>query len=89
MRMTIFKVAMLVAIISLGATIQAQDYEGYIGGNFMLKAPMDAPKRYCTGMRGDHPEDTIGLQMVAFAKSLPDEQALLDVVAYINTLTTQ
>ena len=45
--------------------------------------------KFRTGMRGDHPEDVLGLQMVAFAKTLPDEQALLDVVAYINSLTTQ
>ena len=44
-------------------------------------------KKFRTGMRGEHPEDVLGLQMVAFA--LPDEQALLDVVAYINSLTTQ
>ncbi len=52
MRMTIFKAGMLVATISFGATLQAQDYEGYIGWNFMLKAPMDAPKRYCLDLEG-------------------------------------
>ena len=46
-------------------------------------------QNFRTDLRGDHPEDAIGLQMVPFAKILPDEQALLDVVAYINTLTTQ
>ena len=52
MRMTIFKVGILVTTISIGATLLAQDYEGYIGGNFMLKAPMDAAKRYCLDLEG-------------------------------------
>jgi cytochrome c553 len=45
-------------------------------------------QKFRNGFRGDHPEDTLGLQMVAFSKTLPDEQALLDVVSYINTLPT-
>jgi cytochrome c553 len=43
-------------------------------------------QKFRTGLRGDHPEDIFGSQMVASAMALPDEQALLDVVAYINTL---
>jgi len=43
-------------------------------------------QKFRTGLRGDHPEDIFGLQMVPFAMALPDEQALLDVVAYINLL---
>ena len=52
MRITMYKVAMLVAFISLGATLQARDYEGYIGWNFMLKAAMDASKGYCLDLEG-------------------------------------
>jgi cytochrome c oxidase subunit 2 len=43
-------------------------------------------QKFRTGLRGDHPEDIFGSQMVASAMALPDEQALLDVAAYINTL---
>jgi cytochrome c oxidase subunit 2 len=43
-------------------------------------------QKFRAGLRGDHPDDVIGLQMAPFAKLLPDEQSLLDVVAYINTL---
>ncbi len=43
-------------------------------------------QKFRSGLRGDHPEDIYGLQMVPFATLLPDEQALVDVVAYINTL---
>ncbi len=45
-------------------------------------------QKFRADLRGDHLDDTIGLQMVAFAKLFPDEQALLDVVAYINTLSS-
>jgi cytochrome c oxidase subunit 2 len=45
-------------------------------------------QKFRTGLRGDHPDDVYGLQMVPFAKALPDEQALLDVVSYINTFQT-
>ena len=43
-------------------------------------------QKYRAGLRGAHPEDTFGAQMAIFAQVLPDEQALLDVTAYINTL---
>ncbi len=43
-------------------------------------------QKFRAGLRGDHPDDVIGLQMAPFAKLMPDEQSLLDVVAYINTL---
>ena len=46
-------------------------------------------QKFRTGLRGDHLKDTFGLQMAPFAKALPDEQALLDVVAYINTLSSE
>jgi cytochrome c oxidase subunit 2 len=38
------------------------------------------------GLRGADPADTFGLQMAAFAKTLADEQAIADVVAYIQSL---
>jgi cytochrome c553 len=43
-------------------------------------------QKFRSGLRGAHPEDLYGAQMVPFATLLPDEQALIDVVAYINTL---
>ncbi len=65
-------------------------------GNKELKSPRLAGmsdwymvtqlQKFRADLRGDHPDDDIGLQMVPFAKLLPDEQSLLDVVAYINTL---
>ena len=44
-------------------------------------------QKFRAGLRGDHLDDTYGLQMTPFAKALPDEQAVLEVVAYINTLS--
>ncbi len=38
------------------------------------------------GLRGHHPEDLDGKQMGFMARTLHDEQAMRDVVAYINTL---
>jgi cytochrome c553 len=38
------------------------------------------------GERGAHPEDTTGKQMRAMAVILPDEQAVRDVVAYLQSL---
>ncbi|MGI9271440.1 MAG: c-type cytochrome [Woeseiaceae bacterium] len=46
-------------------------------------------QKFRTGLRGAHPDDTYGIQMAPFAKALPDNQAVLDVVAYINTLSTE
>lgn len=43
-------------------------------------------QKFRTGLRGANPEDIYGMQMVPIAKSLPNEQALLDVAAYIGTL---
>jgi cytochrome c553 len=39
-----------------------------------------------SGERGAHPEDTTGKQMRAMAVILPDEQAVRDVVAYLQSL---
>ena len=38
-----------------------------------------------SGARGAHPDDPFGALMSNFAKLLPDEQAVKDVVAYIET----
>jgi cytochrome c oxidase subunit 2 len=38
------------------------------------------------GVRGYHDDDTYGKQMVAMANTLPDETAIDNVLAYINTL---
>jgi len=40
------------------------------------------------GIRGGDPEDVQGAQMAAMAKTLADEQAVKNVVAYIKTLPT-
>ena len=38
------------------------------------------------GVRGAHPTDYYGFQMGFMARMLQDEQAMNDLVAYINTL---
>jgi len=43
-------------------------------------------QKFRTGLRGANPEDIYGAQMASMAKVLTDDQALLDVVAYIGTL---
>lgn len=43
-------------------------------------------EKFRSGLRGRHPEDIYGAQMLPFALTLPDEEAMTDVVAYINTL---
>jgi len=41
------------------------------------------------GIRGKHKDDLYGVQMLLMAKVLQDEQAVDDLVAYINTLESQ
>lgn len=41
-------------------------------------------ENYRQGLRGGQAEDVYGQQMVPIVKSLPDQQAINDVVAYIN-----
>jgi len=36
----------------LSFAVQAQDYEGYIGGHFMLVNAMDSEKGYCLDLEG-------------------------------------
>ncbi len=40
---------------------------------------------YQQGIRGSHPDDTLGQQMAAMAATLSDDSAIDDVVAYIQT----
>ena len=43
-------------------------------------------KNFKAGFRGSDPLDTFGAPMRAMAAGLRDEQAIIDVVSYINTL---
>ena len=43
-------------------------------------------KNFQQGIRGSNPKDTYGLQMAPLVQLLPDEQAMADVAAYIETL---
>lgn len=43
-------------------------------------------RNFKQGIRGDHPRDMYGHQMVLMARILIDDQAINDMVAYINTL---
>jgi cytochrome c553 len=65
-------------------------------GNAALQAPALAARsdwylvaqlrNFRSGIRGADARDTLGAQMRAISGTLPDEQAITDVVAYINTL---
>jgi cytochrome c553 len=46
-------------------------------------------ERFQAGTRGFAPDDTHGTVMRAAAAALPDRTAIIDVVAYINTLATR
>jgi cytochrome c553 len=39
-----------------------------------------------SGLRGTHPDDTMGAQMAAMSQTLADSTAMHDVIAYIRTL---
>lgn len=43
-------------------------------------------KNFKEGVRGKHPQDVHGAQMVPMAMTLQNEQAMKDVIAYINSL---
>ncbi len=47
---------------------------------------LDQLKNFKQGLRGHDPEDLEGKQMAFMARTLQDEQAMRDVIAYINTL---
>ncbi|MCC6765393.1 MAG: cytochrome c [Deltaproteobacteria bacterium] len=65
-------------------------------GNEALKGPQLAGQadwyllaqlgKFKSGARGAHKDDATGAQMRAMASTLVDEQAMLDVVAYVRTL---
>lgn len=65
-------------------------------GNEALQAPALASRsdwylvtqlaNYQKGLRGADSRDTLGAQMRAIVTTLPDQKAIVDVVAYINTL---
>jgi cytochrome c553 len=65
-------------------------------GNAALQAPALASRsdwylvtqlrNYKAGLRGADERDTMGAQMRAISGTLPDDQAITDVIAYINTL---
>jgi len=65
-------------------------------GNAMLNAPaltaiddwyqLRQLQAFKDGIRGAHPKDIYGQQMRPMASTLADEQAMRDVIAYINSL---
>jgi cytochrome c oxidase subunit 2 len=65
-------------------------------GNQDLKAPRIAGtddwylatelRKFRSGVRGTNPKDTEGRLMRPMARSLPNEDAIRDVVAYVETL---
>ncbi len=46
-------------------------------------------QNFKSGVRGAHPEDYYGMQMGFMGRILEDDQAINDLVAYINTLDTE
>jgi len=74
------------------ATCHGQKAEG----NLALNAPrlnmqqdwylLRQLKNFKDGIRGKHPQDTYGAQMQAMSNTLPDEAAMKNVIAYINSL---
>ena len=43
-------------------------------------------QNFKNGIRGTNPKDTFGMQMAPMAQTLPDDQAMEDVAAYISSL---
>jgi cytochrome c553 len=43
-------------------------------------------QNFKNGIRGTNPKDTFGMQMAPMAQTLPNDQAIEDVAAYISTL---
>ncbi len=43
-------------------------------------------RKYKSGVRGGNPQDQLGALMRSMAGTLPDDQAIADVIAYIETL---
>lgn len=42
--------------------------------------------KFRNGIRGAHPDDTTGQQMAPMAKTIPNDQAVTDLSAYVSTL---
>lgn len=65
-------------------------------GNIALNAPqlrhhddwylLNQLKKFKAGIRGSNPQDVTGAQMMPMASTLVDEQAMKNVIAYIQTL---
>ena len=67
-----------------GAGVQAMNAPGLKGmSDWYLVTQL---KNFKQGIRGAHPQDMYGSQMVSMASILADDQAINDIVAYINTL---
>ncbi|MEI7949612.1 MAG: c-type cytochrome [Gammaproteobacteria bacterium] len=43
-------------------------------------------QNFKAGIRGANPKDTFGMQMAPMSQTLPNDQAMADVAAYIKTL---
>ena len=43
-------------------------------------------QNFKNGIRGSNPQDTFGMQMAPMAMTLPDDQAIEDVAAYISSM---
>ena len=80
------------ALYTVCATCHGQKAEGQL----VLNAPrlnnqqdwylLRQLQNYKAGIRGRHPKDIYGAQMSPMAMTLVDEQAMKDVIAYINSL---
>lgn len=89
--------------VARGETLYAQSCVACHGAEGMGNVALNSPRvagmadwymvrqlqNFRNGHRGEGEGDLYGQQMVPFAKVLPDEQALLDVVSYINTLARE
>ena len=74
------------------ATCHGQDG----AGNEVMNAPplvgssdwylMTQLMNFKAGIRGADPRDATGMQMRGMSYTLPDDQAILDVIAYIQSL---
>lgn len=74
------------------ATCHGADGQGIQAANAPRQAGMSdwylvrQLQNFREGIRGSHPGDTYGAQMAMMAAGLRDDQAIADLVAYINTL---
>jgi len=78
-----------IVLLSAGDTIPADGYFVRAEDVAVDESPMTgetAPVEKRSGALADPPKDTYGAQMAPMAQTLPDEQAMEDVAAYIQTL---